>query len=243
MSKCTKTVELSKIKSIEIYKNTSKLTFQQIVEAKRPNIAINGAYFNGLWQAEGHVKANGVVLSSETWGTWGYAWNTGSDIQMAQIPCDKQNYISCLDLVNPWDGADAPLIYDEKNIGGNRGRTAIGVGDNGLTILSIGDRTSDATTPEGVRDILLSAGCKTALELDSGSSSHSYIDGKYILSDRLVVQTVVLIYLNEDEPKVPETKTLYRVQCGAFSKKENAENLLVQLKGAGFTGFVTEVQI
>lgn len=32
---------------------------------------------------------------------------------------------------------------------------------------------------------------------------------------------------------------LYRVQVGAFSKKENAENLLAKLKQAGFEGFIT----
>lgn len=242
MSKCIKTIPLEQIKSIRLYENTKKLTFPAIVAAEHPSIAINAAYFNGLWGAEGHVKTDGRVLSSETWGSWGYAWDTGSDIQMVQLPCDKQNYISCLDLVNPWDGANAVLQYDQKNIGGNRGRTAIGVGDNGLTVLSIGDGTSDATTPEGVRAILLNAGCKTGLELDSGSSSHSYIDGNYILSDRLIVQTVILIYLNQEDP-LPGKTTLYRVQCGAFSKKENAEKLLVQLKEAGFTGFVTEAQV
>ena len=32
----------------------------------------------------------------------------------------------------------------------------------------------------------------------------------------------------------------YRVQVGAFAKKQNAENLLVQLKKAGFEGFITK---
>ena len=33
--------------------------------------------------------------------------------------------------------------------------------------------------------------------------------------------------------------TLYRVQVGAFSNKQNAENLLTTLKKAGFDGFIT----
>ena len=35
------------------------------------------------------------------------------------------------------------------------------------------------------------------------------------------------------------TPSLYRVQVGAFSKKQNAENLLAKLKQAGFEGFIT----
>ena len=35
------------------------------------------------------------------------------------------------------------------------------------------------------------------------------------------------------------TPKYYRVQVGAFSKKQNAENLLAQLKKAGFEGYIT----
>ena len=33
-------------------------------------------------------------------------------------------------------------------------------------------------------------------------------------------------------------ETLYRVQVGAFSERENAENMLIRLKNAGFDGFI-----
>lgn len=36
----------------------------------------------------------------------------------------------------------------------------------------------------------------------------------------------------------PEPKTLYRVQIGAYSKKENAEAMLAKLKAAGFDGII-----
>lgn len=38
-----------------------------------------------------------------------------------------------------------------------------------------------------------------------------------------------------------ETGVLYKVQVGAFSKKENAENMLAKLKDAGFEGFIAVV--
>ena len=39
--------------------------------------------------------------------------------------------------------------------------------------------------------------------------------------------------------KAAMTPTYYRVQVAAFSKKQNAENLLAKLKQAGFDGFIT----
>ena len=41
---------------------------------------------------------------------------------------------------------------------------------------------------------------------------------------------------------VAENGKLYRVQIGAFSSKENAENYLAKAKSAGFDGFVVECQ-
>ena len=42
-----------------------------------------------------------------------------------------------------------------------------------------------------------------------------------------------------EDVKSAMTPTLYRVQVGAFSNKQNAENLLTKLKKAGFEGFIT----
>ena len=38
----------------------------------------------------------------------------------------------------------------------------------------------------------------------------------------------------------PATNTLYRVQVGAYSKKENAEAMLKKLKAAGFDGYIKQ---
>lgn len=45
-------------------------------------------------------------------------------------------------------------------------------------------------------------------------------------------------------PDVPASKpdVLYRVQCGAYSEKKNAEALVKQLKAAGFEAFITANQ-
>lgn len=43
-------------------------------------------------------------------------------------------------------------------------------------------------------------------------------------------------------PKKEKTTSLYRVQVGAYAIKENAENMLVKLKKAGFDGYIVEVK-
>ena len=40
--------------------------------------------------------------------------------------------------------------------------------------------------------------------------------------------------------KAAMTKTIYRVQVGAFSNEQNAKNLLAQIRQAGFDGFITK---
>ena len=42
------------------------------------------------------------------------------------------------------------------------------------------------------------------------------------------------------EPEQPDTDKLYRVQVGAYTKKENAENMLAKLKKDGYSGFIVE---
>ena len=45
----------------------------------------------------------------------------------------------------------------------------------------------------------------------------------------------------ENEPSVKYESKLYKVQCGAYSKKENAEELQKRLKASGFDAFIVEV--
>lgn len=45
-------------------------------------------------------------------------------------------------------------------------------------------------------------------------------------------------YVPETPPETETPEQLYRVQCGAFSKKENAEALVARLKAAGFDAII-----
>ena len=43
-----------------------------------------------------------------------------------------------------------------------------------------------------------------------------------------------------EQPKPAAGATIYRVQVGAYTKKENAENMLAKLKKDGYSGFIVE---
>ena len=43
-----------------------------------------------------------------------------------------------------------------------------------------------------------------------------------------------------EQPKPAAGTTIYRVQVGAYAKKENAENMLAKLKKDGYSGFIVE---
>ena len=43
-----------------------------------------------------------------------------------------------------------------------------------------------------------------------------------------------------EQPKPAAGATIYRVQVGAYAKKENAENMLAKLKKDGYSGFIVE---
>ena len=46
---------------------------------------------------------------------------------------------------------------------------------------------------------------------------------------------------NEENSNSSSKKVLYKVQCGAFSKRENASSLALRLKKAGFDAIIVEV--
>ncbi len=72
----------------------------------------------------------------------------------------------------------------------------------------------------------------------------TYIENTDAIADaiaRSIVEGYGEVYKSfEEKEAVPENKKLYRVQVGAFSVKENAENMLNNLKAAGFESYIKE---
>lgn len=192
MAKKIAEIPLKNISKISIYVNTKKKSLSAIKKETGADYILNGGLYNSNWTPCPILKVDGKALSGVPYSAWGYAWNTGSDIAMSNTVGTYVNFISCTDLINPWDGKNAKLYYTSAQ-GKKRGRSAIGIKKDSLVLYCSKDGTLDAKTPEALRDEMVSLGCDTALMLDSGGSSQCNFNGSTISSSR-VVHNLILVY-------------------------------------------------
>lgn len=205
MSILTAEIPLSKIQRIQIYINSGKKSLAAIKKETGADYIINGQLFNAKWAAVCHLKADGYLWAEDPYNYYGYAWDTASDIAMTLIPQDaKQNHIACVELIRNGAPKDKP-IYSSQ-LGGSRGRTAIGIKAGSFAMYCSKDGTADALTPEGLRDKLHGMGWDSAIMLDGGGSSQCDFDGQQITSTR-VVHSLILVYLKKESPK-PEDERM-----------------------------------
>ena len=199
MSKYIAAIHLPDIARIAILEGNGRSMAQ--VKGDADYILNGGFYDMTTGKPVGHLKIGGKVLSKEAWTTWGYAWDTGADLSMVQLPATAANYIGGVPLLTPWDGLDARLTYPEE-VGGSRPRTAIALTGDKL-ILYCADSPA---TPEKLRRELCQLGAGTALMLDSGGSSQCDFAGKRISSSRRV-HNYIAVWLKKTgtEPGKGET--------------------------------------
>ena len=142
----------------------------------------------------GNLKIDGAVKASAGWNGWGLAWDKGEDISLEIVPAaGRGNYISGVELLTPTRGPGKALSYSPE-YGGTRGRSAVLLAGARVILYCSGDGTADAKTPEGLRDELVSIGCRydqaanlRALGLDAGSSSNcDFGDGQRISNGKRV---------------------------------------------------------
>ena len=79
---------------------------------------------------------------------------------------------------------------------------------------------------------------------------HDTVDGaKWIVENTVLIGETIargicdyfgVTFKEPEQPKPSEGATIYRVQVGAYAKKENAENMLAILKKDGYSGFIVE---
>ena len=159
----------------------------------------------------GNLKINGAVKASAGWNGWGLAWDKGEDISLEIVPAaGRGNYISGVELLTPTRGPGKALSYSPE-YGGTRGRSAALLAGARVILYCSGDGTADAKTPEGLRDELVTIGCRydqaanlRALGLDAGSSSNcDFGDGQRISNGKRV-KGYLCIWTTEDGQKPPE---------------------------------------
>jgi len=194
---CAVTVPLDTIKRIQVYINNPRKSLSAIKKLTGADYIINGTLYNMRTGAVNcHLKADGKVIANPAYTVYGYAWDAGSDIAMTILPATaKRNYIACTPLL--LDGKKLGKLTYDPGQGGSRGRSAIGIKNDRLSLYCTKDGSNAARTPEQLRDDLYNAGWDNAVMLDGGGSSQCDFAGQTITSSRKV-QHLILVYLKEE---------------------------------------------
>lgn len=193
MSKQIALVPFDKIEKIELYINKSRKTMKRIKSETNCDYIVNAGIFSGS-KALCNVKSNGKIINNPKWSEFGYAWNDVNDFKMEIIPNNKNNYLGCV-AIKRYDG-DKSVNYP-KDMGGKRGRSAIGVAGRSLLLYCSSDDSKYGSTPESLKSELEKTyKVDTALMLDGGGSSQCIFPNGSIYSSR-IVNNFILIYLKK----------------------------------------------
>ena len=196
MSKYVASIPLGDIERIQIYINRSVKTLAEIKAETGADYLINGGLYQGS-QAVCHLRADGQTYAKDPYTYWGYAWGTGPDITLRSVPAaERRNYICCVCLLR---GGKAEMLIYNRDVGGSRPRTAIGLKDGELCLYC----TDSGRTPMELQAELLALGWESAVMLDGGGSSQCDLVGKRIVSNRKV-HNLILVYTRKRAPSEPD---------------------------------------
>lgn len=215
MSKYIAALPLSRVERIAIVVTRGTKTLAQVAAEARsahPDCEVyvlNGGVYYGA-KAVMHLRSDGYTYAEDPYSYWGYAWDVGPDIAMGLVPCGKANYINCVELIR--QGTPNPKPRYNPDMGGTRGRTAIGIRNDSLVLYVSGDGTCDARTPEALRDELAELGCESALMLDGGVSSQCDFNGAKIYSGRKV-HNYIVVYVRREAGDKKEDKPVSKTVC------------------------------
>ena len=198
MSKCIQRVQLGHIRRMALVTGGGR-SLEQVKETERPDLICNAGFFERIGKPTHHLKADGVVRAKESWGCWGYAWDSGGDIALTALPADERaNYIGGYELLTPMVGIHDALSYGAE-LGSRRGRTAMALDGENLILYVSGDGTADAATPEELREELYTLGAETAIMLDGGGSSQCDFGGGQVINSTRPVDNYLCVWLTEED--------------------------------------------
>ena len=207
--KAVASIPLSEISRLSIVVTNCRKTLAQVKAETNADYILNG----GMWNSDGSpcrgLKVDGKLLSAAPWGDLaGYGWDIPRDLAQTTDWQGYDNYIATSPLI--MDGKPLEHIPYDSAQGGRRPRSAMGVvGDSLLLYCS-----SDAFTPEQLRDQLADRGCGSAMMLDSGGSTQCDFKGQTIQAERKVHNWLCVWVKKEAAPKPPESEEhmgVYRV--------------------------------
>ncbi len=211
MSKKKAFIKLQDIERIELYINEDRLSLAEIVESKRPDLAMEGTFYTGRWAAACHLKSGGYVYANDdSYEAYGYAWDKGPDINMFLLPdgegAKKANYITCCQLIG--DGLPFQKLYYNVDVGGSRGRGCMAIRGNELVFLACTDG-ADSMTPEELQAEMVSMGCDSAVMMDGGGKVNFYCrSSEDMIQGQDNSQNLILIYLKKEESGLDITQRI-----------------------------------
>ncbi|MEQ2442495.1 N-acetylmuramoyl-L-alanine amidase [Pseudoflavonifractor sp. CLA-AP-H29] len=210
MSKYIQRVRLGHIKRLALVTGGGR-SLEQVKAAEQPDLICNAGFFEYIGKPTHHLKADGVVRAKESWGCWGYAWDSGGDIALTALPADERaNYIGGYELLTPMVGIQDALSYGAE-LGSRRGRTAMALDGEHLILYVSGDGTADAATPEELRAELYALGAETAVMLDGGGSAQCDFGGGQVIDSTRPVDSYLCVWLDSDNEEDHMDKTYYTV--------------------------------
>lgn len=238
-------VPLSSIKKIQIYINSKKLALSNIIKETNCDYAITGNFYTSNWKATCQLKADEVTYASDEYTYSGFVWDTPANFQSYLVPSSSfANNFSCCSLIN--NNKPESTLYYNKDVGGARGRTGIGLTkDNQIILYASTDGSTNAKTPENLRDYIYSKypNIQSFIMNDGGGKvNYAWPGGKYQGISKS--QNLILIFLNkemeEDDTPMSDTGNTiieqYITQNPCYTKQTACNKTKFMLHSTGTPG-------
>lgn len=242
-------IPLSKIKRIQVYINSKKISLANIVKQTECDYAITGNFYTSNWKATCQLKGDGIVYASDQYNYPGFAWDDVNNFQSCLVPDSSfTNNFSCCSLIS--NGAPESTLYYNSDVGGSRGRTGIGLTkDSQILLYASTDGSSNAKTPEKLRDYLYAKypGLQAFVMNDGGGKvNYAWPGGKYQGISKS--QNLILIFLNkemeEDDTLMSDTGNTiieqYIAQNPCYTKQTKCNKIKMMLHSTGTPGATKE---
>lgn len=183
-------IPLTSITKISIIQTSCKKTLSQVKASTGADYVFNGGLYNfSTAKPLCKLRADGITYVDDPYTYFMYCWNTNKPVLVNSKSMNSyKNGIACVCLLK--DGKKTKLSYN-SDVGGARGRTAMGLDAKGNLLLFVSkDGSFDAMTPEKLQQYMLNAGAVSALMLDGGGSSQGDFKGARVTSSRKVANWI-----------------------------------------------------
>ena len=209
--------EIFKAERLKIYINPEKKTAEEVKAEEGCSHAINLALFETkTYKPVGNLKADGVVINQQWGADKGFFWSGTEPLQYDWTDMKSaDNFFSCVRMIE--DGKPiVPLEYN-KEMGGERQRTAFGVTEDGR-IWMYANKVNQMT-PEELQAFAATKGLKHALMMDGGLSTQGAGPNGTVKGGR-PAYSLLCAWAEEDNSENKEGESM-AVKIGHASSDEN----------------------